>query len=62
MTALAGTSNVVVTEDLRASIGSLPAGTLLVDLGPHVVRDFLEPVRLFRLQGIERGSSVSRFS
>ena len=38
--ALAGTSNVVLTEVARDAIGSLPNGTTLVDLGPHVLPRF----------------------
>ena len=62
VTALAGTSNVVLTEVARNAIGSLPNGTTLVDLGPHVVRDFPTPVRLFRLQelGADRPHALDR--
>ena len=56
ITALAGTSQVLVTELARPLAQSLPAGTELVDLGLHVVRDFPDPVRLFRLDELGAGS------
>ncbi len=59
VTALAGTSQVLVTDVARRLTRSLPTGTELVDLGLHVVRDFPEPVRLFRLDELGADSRAA---